>query len=205
MDDTAATIAKAIASDTATTIAKAIASKAANPDGQAHVRSTVEADANTWHRRFGHLSSDTLKGIEKVTTGLLGPIPRQSGDCSICSQTKAIRVINRQTPERATRPLERIHTDMWGPIAIPTKQGAQYIITFTDDYSRKSWVYFVEKRSELRTVFLQFKAERELEHQQGGYKIQKVRCDNGPEYRALGREMHAEYGIIFEYTTTYTP
>ena len=171
--------------------------------------STMEAtETLTWHRRFGHLSPATLAGIKDVTTGLSKEIPTRKIDCSVCNLTKAVRVINRKAPERATQPLERIHTDIWGPFSIPTKGGAQYIITFTDDYSRKSWVYLVQNRSELHRVFSLFKIERELELQDKngqGPKIQKIRCDNGPEYQKLGDYIHANYGIYFEYTTVYTP
>jgi hypothetical protein len=57
-----------------------------------------------------------------------------------------------------------------------------------------------KERSELHTVFRQFKVHRELE---SGRKIKVVRCDNGPEYIRLGNDMDA-HGIKFEYTTVYT-
>ena len=79
------------------------------------------------------------------------------------------------------------------------------MITFTDDYSRKSWVYLTRNRTSLHYVFRSFKKERELDSLAASWKIQKVRCDNGAEYRSLGTEMHAEFGIVFEYTTVYTP
>jgi transposase InsO family protein len=75
-------------------------------------------------------------------------------------------------------------------------------VTFTDDYTRKSWVYLTESRKELRTVFIQFKTRVELE---SGHKIKAIRCDNAPEYRSLGDLLQRDYGIQFEYTTVYTP
>jgi hypothetical protein len=79
------------------------------------------------------------------------------------------------------------------------------MITFTDDYSRKSWIYNTGNRTSLHFVFRAFKRERELESLGAGWRIQNVRCDNGPEYLRLGAEMHAQFGIKFEYTSTYWP
>ena len=82
-----------------------------------------------------------------------------------------MRVVNRKAPERAKSPLERVHSDFWGPYSVPTVQGSTYMLTFTDDYSRKSWVYLTKARSQLRTVFLQYKTLVELEL---GYKIKAI-------------------------------
>ncbi len=76
------------------------------------------------------------------------------------------------------------------------------MLTFTDDYTRKSWVYLTKTRAQLRTVFLQYKALVELE---SGHKIKAVRCDNASEYKSLGALLQKDYGIQFEYTTAYTP
>jgi len=158
------------------------------------------SSAETWHRRFGHLGWSTLEGISTVTTGLTN-LPRFVSDCSVCNMTKSVRVINRVAPERASRPLERIHTDVWGPYGVATRDGATYFITFTDDYSRKSWVYLARARTELYITFRLFRAETELET---GLKIIKVRADNAPEYHRLAEDVRPD-GIVFEFTTSYTP
>jgi hypothetical protein len=75
------------------------------------------------------------------------------------------------------------------------------MLTFTDEYTRKSWVYFTKSRKVLRAIFQIFRARVEAET---GLKIKVVRCDNAPEYRSLGQAMEPT-GLVFEYTTTYTP
>jgi hypothetical protein len=45
---------------------------------------------------------------------------------------------------------------------------ARYFLTFHDDYSRKTWVYFMQEKSEVFTHFVQFK---ELVEKQSGLKI----------------------------------
>ena len=76
------------------------------------------------------------------------------------------------------------------------------MLTFTDDYTRKSWVYLTEDRVSLPSVFAAWKA---LVERQSGYKLLAVRSDNAPEYKALGNDTIAKQGIIYERTVVYTP
>ena len=113
-----------------------------------------------------------------------------------------IRSINRQTSEQATQVLERIHTDAWGPYRTPSLVGETYFFSFTDDYSRKSWVYTTDARSKLCDIFTEFKVQVELETNK---RIKAIRCGNISEYKALAARYGRDYGIKFEFTTTYTP
>ena len=118
---------------------------ASRANSEEYARIAAEVDADTWYRRFGHLEFSTLKGLEDVTTGLKGALPScRRDDCSIYSVTKAVRVINRKQPERATKPLECIHSDIWGPISILERLGAIYFISFIDDFTCKAWIYLTK-------------------------------------------------------------
>lgn len=163
---------------------------------------TVENENLTWHRRFGHLGTKTLAKAHQATHGLKKPITSLSEPCEICIQSKMIRSINRQPPERTLQVLGRIHTDAWGPYRVPSITGDKYFFSFTDDYSRKSWVYVTNARAKLHDIFTEFKIKVELE---SGAKIKAVRCDNISEYKALATKFEKGYGIQFEFTTTYTP
>nr|GEU96200.1 retrotransposon protein, putative, Ty1-copia subclass [Tanacetum cinerariifolium] len=52
-------------------------------------------------------------------------------------------------PERATDLFEIIHTDERGPLRHVSRQGASYLITFTDDYSRYGYVYLLKHKHEI--------------------------------------------------------
>ena len=91
--------------------------------------------------------------------------------------------------------------DFWGPYRVPSLGGYTYILTITDNYSRKSWVRLTKQRKELQALFLELKVTIELET---GRKLQAVRLDNAPKFKALGSYLQA-YGVQFEYTTAYTP
>ena len=100
---------------------------------------TAKVDIDTWYHQFSHLKFSTLKGLKDITTGLKGVLPSyRHNDCSAYSITKTIRVINCKQLERATKPLEYIHSDIWGPISIPERLGAIYFISFTDNFTYKA-------------------------------------------------------------------
>lgn len=45
--------------------------------------------------------------------------------------------------------LDYIHSDFWGSTNGPPSLGrAQYFVTFTDDFSRKVWIYFLRHKDE---------------------------------------------------------
>ena len=43
---------------------------------------------------------------------------------------------------KACTPLEIVHFDICGPMQTMPIGGCKYFLTFIDDYSRKTWVYF---------------------------------------------------------------
>ena len=54
-----------------------------------------------------------------------------------------------------------------------------YFTTFIDDYSRKTWIYFLKKKDEVFSKFKEFKA---LVENSTNRKIKVLRSDNGGEY-----------------------
>jgi len=76
-------------------------------------------------------------------------------------------------------------------------------MTFTDDFSRKTWIYFLKKKDEAFMWFCTFKA---LVENMTGKKIKILRTDNGTEYESNEfKDFCREAGIKRETTTAYTP
>ena len=50
--------------------------------------------------------------------------------------------------------LEIIHSDVCGPMSSNSLSGYAYYVSFIDDFSRKTWVYFMKNKDE---VFSKFK------------------------------------------------
>ena len=80
---------------------------------------------------------------------------------------------------RASVILERIHTNVCGPFSIASIEKHRYYVIFIDEYSRISWIFFMQKKSETFSKFCEFKAlvDKEL-----GKQVKALRSDNGGEY-----------------------
>ena len=74
--------------------------------------------------------------------------------------------------------LELIHNDVFGPIPVPSLRGSLYYVSFIDDFSRNTRLYFLKKKLE---VFRRFKEYKALVENQTGKKIKVLRTDNGGE------------------------
>ena len=79
----------------------------------------------------------------------------------------------------------------------------QNTFTFIDDFSRKTFVYFMKQKSEVLDKFKIFKA---LVEKQTGLEIQKLRNDNGSEYTSKAfKQFCEEHGIERQMSMPYTP
>ena len=79
----------------------------------------------------------------------------------------------------------------------------KYFLTFIDDYSRRTSVYFLKLKSKVFNMFLAYKA---LVEKQSGHQIIKLRSDNGGEYfNNKFTTFFTEQGIQQQHTVPYTP
>ena len=112
-----------------------------------------------WYMRYGHLNFRDLKFLSKqqLVKGL--PFidhPVQS--CKECLLSKHHRSsFSKESTFRAFKSLQLVHTDVCGPISPNSLGGNKYFLTFTDDFSRKTWVYFLKNKSEVFEIFKKFK------------------------------------------------
>lgn len=89
--------------------------------------------------------------------GMVLGLPRLSllkDPCHTCLQAKHHRSrIPQKSLTRATRPFELIHSDLYGPIVSNFKC---YVLTFIDDFSRYTWIYFLLHKRHTLTKFCEF-------------------------------------------------
>ena len=79
----------------------------------------------------------------------------------------------------------------------------KYFLTFIDDFIRKTWVYFLQKKSE---SFLAFKSYKALVETEIGQLIKVLRTDRGGEYISHEFEKFCEiHGTKRQLTVAYTP
>ena len=85
-------------------------------------------------------------------------------------------------PSGATRAegiLQLVHSDVFGPVSVPSLGKSIYHVSFIDDFSRKTWIYFLRKKFEVFDRFKEFKA---LVENQTEKIIKVMRTDNGEEF-----------------------
>ncbi|KAG6456369.1 hypothetical protein O3G_MSEX009690 [Manduca sexta] len=162
-----------------------------------------KADISIWHKRMGHLNIADIKRLESCADGISITNKDMDTVCVPCCEAKQTRLPFPHSGSRANALLEIVHTDLCGPMETPSAGGKKYFITFTDDYSRKVYVYFLKNKMDIKSVFEIFKEEVENELSR---RIKILRSDNGKEF--CNKEFSdylAVSGIKHQTSTPYTP
>ena len=93
----------------------------------------------------------------------------QEGTCKGCARGKNIKNTFPKSETKNKVTLELIHSDVCGPIPSTYLSGYEYHVTFIDDYSRNTWIYFLNNKSE---VFRNFKGIQSIDREPFTKKIQ---------------------------------
>jgi transposase InsO family protein len=124
--------------------------------------------------------------------------------CSACQAEKQVGVHNSHKNIMTTdSPLELLHMDLFGPITYKSIGESKYCLVILDDYSRFTWVFFLQEKSQTQETLKRFLrwAQNEL-----GLRIKKIRSDNGTEFKNSQIEgFLEEEGIKHEFSSPYTP
>ena len=75
--------------------------------------------------------------------------------------------------------LHLVHTDVSSRKSHVSLRGYEYYVIFIDDFSKKTWIFFMKTKGQVFKRFQEFKA---LVKNQTGTKIKVLRSDNGGEY-----------------------
>jgi len=106
----------------------------------------VDEISKLWHERLGHLNYGKMKVLSKMVVGL-PHISSSKGVWEGCVLGKHHRdMFDKGKAWRAKEPLQLIHSDICGPLETPLSH-AVYFLTFIDDFTCKSWVYFLKYKS----------------------------------------------------------
>jgi hypothetical protein len=131
-----------------------------------------------WHRRLAHVG---MKNLHKLLKGehiliLTNVYFEKDRICSECQVGKQVGV---QHPHKnimmTERPLELLHMDLFGPIAYISISGSKYCLVIVDDYSRFTWVFFLQEKSQTQETLKKFLRRAQNEF---GLRIKKIRSDN---------------------------
>lgn len=158
-----------------------------------------------WHERLGHCNVNIIKKMvrEKLVENC-GPLQGKEMPCEPCILAKATRSTHPKLKSiRSKEILELIHSDVWGPAPVASRNGQRYILTFIDDYSRRAFCYPMRTKDE---VFFKLKQFITFIERQTSKKMKVMRTDNGLEYcNKQINGMLQNMGIKHERTTIYSP
>jgi transposase InsO family protein len=186
-------------------------------DGQLYLVDFNQAELDTcliaktnmgwlWHPRLAHVG---MKNLHKLLKGelILGLINVHFEKDRICSACQAGKQVGVHHPHKnimmTDRPLELLHMDLFGPIAYISIGGSKYCLVIVDDYSRFTWVFFLQEKSQTQETLKRFLRQAQNEF---GLRIKKIRSDNGTEF--LNSQIEGfleEEGIKHEFSSPYTP
>ena len=137
-----------------------------------------------WHRRLTHVNYKALPHVSKVVTGLPNIKIDHEGVSKGCAKGKNIKNPFPKSDTKTEGILELVHSDVCGPMPSTSLSGYVYYVTFIDNYSRKTWVYFLKSKDEVFGKFKEFKLKAFV-YNLLERKIKIPRSDNGGEYTSI--------------------
>jgi hypothetical protein len=145
--------------------------------------SQSSSELRKWHRRLGHLSFDLLCRLSGL--GLLRGLPllkfKSDLICAPCHHGKIIAASHSPVNIVITEhPEQLLHMDTIGPSRIRSMGDKWYVLVIVDDYSRYSWVFFLESKDQVFEHFRLLALRLNNEHPNC---FKAIQSDNGTEFR----------------------
>ncbi|KAM1079012.1 hypothetical protein ACFX2B_013622 [Malus domestica] len=163
---------------------------------------TVKASNTMWHQRLGHPS---VKILHKLAANSCISISnsRNKAFCSDCALGKCSRLPFVSTSCTTSKPLELVHTDVWGPAPVSSLNGSRYYVLFVDDYTKYTWFFPLKYKSDVFSVFVQFKT---LVENFLCTKLIALRSDAGGEFMSTSfSQFLVDNGIQHQLSCPHTP
>jgi transposase InsO family protein len=112
-------------------------------------------------------------------------------------------LVPKPVESKSTEVFELIHTDVCGPFPNESYGGSKSFVTFIDDFSRFSWVFFLKRKSDTSITLCAFFNHVE---RQFSKNFKRIRSDNGGEH--ISNELQDFFltsGVIHKLTPPYSP
>jgi hypothetical protein len=105
----------------------------------------AEESSRIWHERFYHLNFRYMKQLSKK--GMVEGLPDihfSKGICEQCVLGKHPQdKFDKGKTQKASSPLNLIHSDLMGPFPHPSINKSRYVLIFVDDFSCYTWNLFL--------------------------------------------------------------
>ena len=149
---------------------------------------------------LAHVHYRALPIARKVVEGLLEIQAKHDGVYKGCAKGKNTKKTFPSSESKAKGILEIIHFDVCGPKSSRSLSRYEYYVSFIDEFSRKTWVYFMKNKDEVFSKFKEFKAliENQIEN-----NIKTFRSANGREFTSNEFKVLCKESIKRELSTPY--
>jgi IS30 family transposase len=123
-----------------------------------------------------------LHKLQKVghILGLMNVAFEKDRSCGACQAGKQVgEQHHAKNIMTTTRHLKMLHMDLFDSIAYISIGGKKYGLVIVDDYSRFTWMLFLQDKGETQEVLKKFlkRAQNEFDA-----KVKRIRSDNGTEF-----------------------
>jgi len=165
-------------------------------------------DAETWHKRLGHIGYSSLSKLPDMVTGLGLPSEqlkqaKQVTVCEPCVLAKQTRASHPSSDHRADVPLGKLHADLCGPEDVASIGGNKYFKTLIDDDS--GYVEIVPLKRKGDATFALQRCVAQLETLSGN-ELKVLRTDRGGEFINGNMQQWAgARGVRHQSAAPYTP
>jgi hypothetical protein len=112
-----------------------------------------------WHHRLAHVGMKNLHKLLKGEhiLGLTNVNFEKDRVCSVCQAGKQVGVHHPHKNIMTTyMPLDLLHMDLFSSIAYISIGGSKYCLVIVDEYSRYTWVFFLQKKSQTQETLKGF-------------------------------------------------
>ena len=111
------------------------------------LQATSEDNTQLWHCRYGHLNFKGLRTL--LHKNMVRGLPMLKASSKVCDDCMVGKQHREAMPKKslwmASKKLQLVYAYICGPISPESNSGKRYVITFIDDYSRKTWHIFYLK------------------------------------------------------------
>jgi transposase InsO family protein len=155
-----------------------------------------------WHEKLSH---QNIQYVRNYLKRMQIPYMETKNEffCEACVYGKQHREPFTLSSTTTTKPGQIIHSDVCGPMEEKSLGGKRYFVIFKDDYSKYTYVYFMNQKSEVKDKLELFlnTIKNQLD-----IKVNTLRSDCGLEYKNTEiKAIFDKLGIKHETSVPYTP
>lgn len=110
----------------------------------------------TWHNRLDHPHFQILQYIIKSFRLPTTHQPQSQIYETYCL-SKVHKLLFKLSKDKSIKPLELIHSNIWGPSSISSHYSFNYNVIFIDDLSKHSQLFPLKRKNDVLNIFIEFK------------------------------------------------